>query len=102
MKKQTTEKMTLEKLARMIQIGFEETASKKELQALREEMDERFEQVDQRFQGMDNKIDALYFEIKEINSVLPPLVRAMSHFEGEMLNFRQRLNRVEKKVGLSK
>ncbi len=91
--------MTLDKLARMVERGFEDVletmATKKELQALREEIDERF-------QGMDNKIDALYFEIKDIKSVLPPLVRAMSHFEGEMLNFQHRLSRIEKKVGLSK
>lgn len=104
MKKQPTKngKMTLEKLAQMVQRGFEEVngkfefvATKKEIQAIRKEMD-------QRFQGVDNKIDALYLEVKEIKSVLPPLVRAMGHFEGEMLNFKQRLLRVEKKVGLSK
>ncbi len=103
------EKMTLEKLARMIQIGFEETAGKKELQALREEMDERFhgmdkrfDEIDAHFQDVDNKINALHFEIKEIKSILPPLFKAMSQFDVEVVSLRQRMSRIEKKVGLSK
>jgi len=111
MKKQTGKngKMTLEKLARMVQKGFEETATKKEFQALREEIDQRFQDMDRRFdeidihfQGVDNKINALHFEIKEIKSILPPLFKAMSQFDVEVVSLRQRVSRIEKKVGLAK
>lgn len=101
--------MTLEKLAQMVQRGFVETATKKELHALQEEMDQhfqavdrRFDEIDIRFQAVDNKIDALHFEIKEIKSILPPLFKAMSQFDTEVVSLRQRMSRVEKKVGLSK
>lgn len=87
--------ITLEQLAQMIQRGFEEAASKKELQAVREDMV-------QRFQAVNNNIDALHSEIREIKLALPPLLRTVVQLEVEVTELRQRVIRLEKKAGLAK
>ncbi len=126
MKKQMAKngKMTLDKLAGMTQRGFAEMNHRFEkidehfekIDERFEKIDERFETVDQRFKGidsrfdeidarfqnMDNKIDALHFELKEIKSILPPIFKTMSQFDVEVINLRQRMSRVEKKVGITK
>ncbi len=94
--------ITLEKLAQMIQRGFEEAATKKELQALREDIDQRFEDMEQRFQAVNNNIDALHSEIREIKLALPPLLRTVAQLEVEVTDLRQRISRLERKAGLTK
>jgi hypothetical protein len=45
-------KTTLERLAQMVQRGFAETASRKEVQQFRDEVQERFKDVNQRFDSL--------------------------------------------------
>jgi|GEM_PF-2751908 len=94
-------KNEFENLARMIHTGFQETATKQELQSFRKDFLGFKEEVNQRFEGISNQIDALHSEFGEIKVVLPPLVRSVAELEAEVMTLRERISRIEKKVGLS-
>lgn len=66
-------KMTLEQVARMTQKGFDGMANK--MDSFREEVNGRFEEVNLRFDGVDRRLDAVEGEIKDIKTILGPLVR---------------------------
>ena len=68
-------KITNEDLARLIKNGFENTATKADLAALREDMDARFNAVEARFNDVDaqfsrvnSRLDTIEHDIKGIVS----------------------------------
>ena len=96
-------KMTLEELARMVQRGFQDMGEfRKGMEEFRAEMEEFRAEVNEKFRDVHKKIDALYGEVKEVKSSLPPLIRNVAVLEIEVHDLRERLKRVEKKVGVGK
>ncbi len=67
-------KNEFENLAQMVQRGFQETATKKEVQAFREEMNQRFEVVDERFRGMDRRFEFMDQHFEAVNSQFDALL----------------------------
>ena len=92
----SNKKVTIEKLAEMIQKGFESTASKQDLFA-----------IEKRLGGIDGKIEALseglrivQDDVHDLKVAMGPLVRTVADMENVIRNLHLRLNRVERKVGL--
>ncbi|MDO8470004.1 MAG: hypothetical protein Q7S84_03245 [bacterium] len=71
-------KVTREELAEMISRGFEATATKVEVDELREVVGALREDTDSHFQAVERKLGAMENDIKEIKIVLGPLVRIVA------------------------
>ena len=95
------EKITLEQLAQMIQRGFEETSRKEDVSSFREEVTEHFEDVDSHFKAVEQRLDSIDGEIKEIKIVLGPLARAVAQMEVDISTLRSRIDRLERRFGLT-
>jgi hypothetical protein len=85
-------KMTLEKLAQMVQRGFSESASKKEIQQFREEVGERFDIVDRQSDSLANILRLMQDDNK----------RFKDETQAEIYDLWEHLRRLERKVGLRK
>jgi hypothetical protein len=100
----TKQKMTLEKLARLVTEGFDGTASKEELTATKEELGELRTHVDEEFGSVRSELSMLRDEVtsqlKQITLVLGPLVRGVAGMEIDLRELRSRVNRLERKVGI--
>lgn len=101
--------ITNEHLAEMIQRGFQETSTKKEMEEKFRQIDRRFEQVDERFEQVDEKIklivesmDFVRADIHDMKLTLGPLVRTVTAMEDELRNFHLRISRLERKTGITK
>lgn len=85
-------KMTIEDLARMVNRGFdgvtEKMATKGELRELRRDLTEALRIVED--------------DVRDIKITMGPLVRIVGALEYDMRHLHARMNRVEKKVGLSR
>ena len=95
-------KITIEGLAVMIQNGFKETASKKEV-------DERFKAVDERFKAADgtckaivDQLDLMRADIRDIKITLGPLVHMVAALDTDVQDLQMRMKRLEQKVALAK
>ena len=99
-------KITLEKLAKMIAKGFDTTATKEEMRRGFEAVDQRFEAVDEELKSIRSELgmfrDETVSELKEIKTVLGPLVRTVAGLEIDVNELRSRVARLEQKTGLSK
>ena len=93
--KKHSKKITLESLARMIERGFEEVATKKELGNLRSYVVDRFAAMDLRLGDIDNQID-------QIKKILGPLARTVAQTEIEIRDLRARVMRLERRTGIAK
>ena len=80
--------ITIEDLALMVQKGFAQTATKAELQDLRKDMLEHFRLLED--------------DIRDIKTVIGPLVRIVAALEHDVRSLNMRMNRLERKVGLTK
>jgi predicted component of type VI protein secretion system len=87
--------LTLDDLARMVQNGFEQTASKDDLK----EVNERIAGLDARITGLDQKMDAQY---QDIIHELKPLTKLVPNLEADIIEHARRLDRIEKKIGIGK
>jgi hypothetical protein len=94
------QKMTLEKLARLVTKGFEGTASRQDLESLSQNMAERFEDSDSHFRSIEQKLDSMESELRDIGVVLGPLVRTVAAMEIDLRDLRSRVNRLERKAGI--
>lgn len=122
-------KNEFENLARMIQIGFDETAKKIEVDKRFEQVDKRFEQVDRRFDKIEGKLsnleqDVSYLrqrakeiektlerheeillqhsdELKIIHKILDDISDSKNRNEEIINNLQRRVERLEAKVGLA-
>lgn len=83
-------KITLEKLAHMIQRGFADTASQKE-------MDARFKSVDERLDSVNDRLDSLA-EILRLMQEEGKRFREST--EAEIMDLWEHMRRLERKVGL--
>ncbi len=88
-------KITIEMLAQMIQRGFQETATKSELQELRKHGDENF-------RLLADDIRLVKEDVHDMKITLGPLVRTVAQMERELQNFHLRLSRLERKIGIAK
>ena len=88
-------KITIETLAVMIQNGFKETASKKEV-------DERFKAVDGTFKAIVDQLDLMRADIRDIKITLGPLVHMVAALDTDVQDLQKRTKRLEQKVGLTR
>ncbi|MBI4159566.1 hypothetical protein HY504_00155 [Candidatus Wolfebacteria bacterium] len=82
-------KVTLEQLARMTQGGFEDLDKK--LDSFREEASDRFD-------GVDRRLDGVETEIKDVKTILGPLVRTVASMEFDIRELQTRVNKLERKI----
>ncbi len=89
--------MTLETLAGMIEKGFEETATKRELNdglnGIRMEMNDRFNKVDDDIRYIHGSLDVIRREIEEIKTQLNHVV-----YRDELEEVKARILTLEKKL----
>ena len=88
-------KVTLEKLAEMIQRGFAGTDERFEKVATKEEMQERFNKVDDDISWIHGSLDVLRREISEIRNELGKVV-----YRHELEALQARIATLEKKLGV--
>ena len=86
------QKITLERLAQMIERGFADTVSRKEFHVFRDE-------TEKGFVALENKFDALAHVLKLIQEELT-LFRRQT--DVEVLELRARVERLERKLGMAK
>lgn len=92
-------KTTLDDLARMVKVGFDETAKQVD-------MDKRFEQVDKRFEVVDKRLGRLEMEASHTNAQLNVIERDVAEIRKHFVyrdEFEDALARIlllEKKVGI--
>ena len=84
-------KTTIEDLAAMIKHGFDATATKEDFHALKDDLHVLDQKVDAGFQHVNARLDSIRNDMSD-----PPTMREELH------DLRQRLDRVEQKVGLVK
>ena len=87
-----TKRITIDKLAEMVQGGFNETHLR--LEQFRAEVNRRFEDADQHFQALQNILDATAQTLKLMQEELRELKQS------ELQQIWERLERLEKKAGL--
>lgn len=71
-------KTTIDDLARMVAKGFEDTATKQDLNSLKSEMNKKFDGMDKRFDKIENlilidhkrRLEKLELEMKELKNAL--------------------------------
>ena len=109
-------KITIERLAVMIQNGFQETASKKEVDERFNAIDERFNAIDGKFNAIDGKfkavdgtfraivdqLDIMSADIRDIKITLGPLVRMVAALDTDVQDLQMRMKRLEQRVGATK
>ena len=102
-------KITIERLAVMIQNGFQETASKKEVDERFNAIDERFNAIDGKFKAVDgtfraivDQLDIMSADIRDIKITLGPLVRMVAALDTDVQDLQMRMKRLEQRVGATK
>ena len=58
------------------------------------------EEVNIRFDGVDRRLDSVEGEIKDIKTILGPLVRTVASMEFDIRELQTRVNKLEKKISL--
>jgi chromosome segregation ATPase len=99
---QKSSEEAIEELARLVQAGFDQTATKQELDALREEVALFQEDVASHFAAVERSLDAIEGQTRETNIVLGPLTRTVAEMEVHIQDLEARVDRLEKKVDFSK
>lgn len=97
-KKEVAGKMTLDKLAIMVQKGFMATAKQDDLLALAERveiLEDRMDGHDKEFKGFHQKFDALFLELKEIRKEIKE-----ADTRGDVIDLQIRVDKLEKKIKL--
>src|SRR3989339_713738 len=97
----------LDILAGMIQKGFEETATKAEMNSRFEEVDNRFTEVDNRFEKIDERFNKIDDDIRYIHGSLDLIRQEVTEiktklghvvYQDELENLRRRVEKLEKKL----
>lgn len=81
-------KADIEDFAQLVKRGFDETATKQEVRL--------------GFQTVSDILDAIRADIHDIKMVLGPLTRTVAHMETLLREHDKRIERLERKVGLTK
>ena len=89
-------KVTLEKLAKMVQKGFEETATKREVTEQFNKADKRLQKIDDDISWVHGSLELLQREIADIKEKLNNVV-----YRHELDALRERIAELERKTGLS-
>ncbi len=95
MAKRKTPEELFEKLARMVKRGFDETATKSDLAALRHDIDGKFRTV-------TDSLEQLQRDMRDVKTILGPLARGVIEHEERLKNLERRVGRVEQKVGFGR
>ena len=90
--------MTIEQVARMTQKGFAEVTN--QFHDAANKMDSFREEVNLRFDGVDRRLDSVESEVKDIKTILGPLVRTVASMEFDIRELQTRVNKLEKKISL--
>jgi hypothetical protein len=95
-KKSKEKKITIDKLAIMIQEGFMAMARKEDLMALEERMDRFEKNVNIRFEQVDKRFGEMTLELKEIRKEI-----GVNNLKtrGDITSLDFRVNKLEKKAG---
>lgn len=91
-------KVTIETLAAMVKRGFDQTATKTELAAVREEISD----IRKELSIFRAELERLGADIHDIKITLGLVARAVASQEAEIKNLQHRVIRLEKKVGLAR
>ena len=83
------EKITLVKLAEMVAKGFENTASKEEMNNRFNQVDQRLGQVDQRLDNLERKVDKVDMRVDQVHEIL-------DREEKDFLGLQKRVQVLEK------
>lgn len=83
--------MTIEDLAVMVKHGFDETATKTELLALKKDLHQLAQKTDDGFFAVNRRLDLLREDISDLPDI-----------RGAVQDLDERLVRVERKVGVGK
>ena len=89
------QRMTIEDLAVMVKRGFDQTASKQDLADLRKEFWDVHKHFDERLRLIED-------DVHDIKIALGPLVHMVAAMDTEIKNLNVRVNRLERKMGLTK
>ena len=81
-------KITIETLAVMIQNGFKETASRKEVDERFNAIDGKFKAVDGIFKVIVDQLDLMRADIRDIKITLGPLVRMVAALDTDVQDCR--------------
>ena len=81
-------KITIEILAVMIQNGFKETASRKEVDERFNAIDGKFKAVDGTFKAIVDQLDLMRADIRDIKIILGPLVRMVAALDTDVQDCR--------------
>jgi len=95
-------KITLEGLARMIQRGFEDTATRGDLEGVRSEIRDLTTRLDRFETYVEGRFDTLEGEVVRIREEVKLLRKDLGNNEVNLHDLRSRVERLEKKLGLAK
>jgi len=99
-------KITLDDLARMVKVGFDETAKKVDMDKRFEQVDKRFEQVDKRFDRLETRMDRFETRLAHIDARITVIERDIAEIRKELIprmeieDIMARLSLVERKLGI--
>jgi hypothetical protein len=83
---------TIEELARMINEGFNNTATKEDVKGLEQRMNRRFEQIDSRLDNLDARVGRIEADIHELRGEIV--------YRHEFEDALVRIKYLEKKLGI--
>jgi len=83
----------LEELARAIKRGFDEVVTKKDLELLA---------TREQLQLIVDNVDLLRADVHDIKLTLGPLVRHVATMERDVSDLKKRVDRVERKIGITR
>lgn len=98
----------MEQLARMVKSGFSRAAAKADVedfvQLVKRGFDETATKQEMRmgFQTVADALDLIRQDVHDIKVTLGPLVRTVAHMEGLLREHDKRIERLERKVGLTR
>ncbi len=88
---------TIDDLARMINAGFETTATKTELNERMDAVEQRLDGMDSRINGMDDKFDAIFAELRHIREDMESMDSRI-----DVVDLQIRVSALEEKAGIRK
>lgn len=93
MPKKRTAEALIEELARVVKRGFDEVATKRDLESLA---------TKEQLQLVADNVDLLRADAHDIKLTLGPLVRHAAAMERDVMELKKRMDRVERKMGMAR
>jgi archaellum component FlaC len=89
--------ITLEKIARMVERGFEKTATKEEVNRKLDGLNQRMDDADNHFEAIERRLDAHESILKAMRDSFEEITRELRNGSFDL---EQRVIRLEKRAGL--